>query len=76
VPIYVCGECGDLGCGAITAIVERTPEGFVWRNFAFENNYDATMTDLEPYRGVGPFFFNEAEYLQALNERIAALPAA
>ena len=40
VPLYVCGECGDLGCGAITAIVERTPAGFAWRDFAFENDYD------------------------------------
>lgn len=61
-PIYVSGECGDLGCGAITAIVERTPDGFVWRDFAYENDYDAGMTDVESYRGVGPFHFDRAEY--------------
>ncbi len=47
VPLYVCAECGDLGCGAITALVERTSDGFVWRDFAFENNYDASITDAE-----------------------------
>jgi hypothetical protein len=75
VPLYVCAECGDLGCGAITALVERTPEGFVWRDFAFENNYDATMTDMDSYRAVGPFVFNKTEYWQLLNERAATLSA-
>ena len=75
-PIYVCGECGDLGCGAITAIVERTTKGFVWRDFAFENNYDSDMTDLDAYRGVGPFLFNKTVYWQVLKERASALDAA
>ena len=47
--------------GAITALVERTPDGFVWRDFAFENNYDASITDAESYRAVGPFVFNKTE---------------
>src|ERR1044071_8719053 len=55
VPLYVCAECGDLGCGAITALVEWTSDGFVWSDFAFENNYDASITDAASYRAVGPF---------------------
>lgn len=74
-PIYVCGECGDLGCGAITAVVERNTDGFIWREFVFENNYDPAMTDLDAYRGVGPFLFNNTAYWQVLNERASALPA-
>ena len=69
VPLYVCAECGDLGCGAITALVERTSDGFVWRDFAFENNYDASITDVGSYCAVGPFVFNETEYWRVLNER-------
>lgn len=75
VPLYVCAECGDLGCGAITALVERTPDGFVWRDFAFENNYDGTMTDMDSYRAIGPFMFNKTEYWQVLNERAVTLSA-
>ena len=75
-PVYVCGECGDLGCGAITAIVERTTNGIVWRDFAFENNYDADMTELDAYRGVGPFLFNKTVYWQVLDERASGLGAA
>ena len=75
VPLYVCAECGDLACGAITALVERTPDGFVWRDFASENNYDASITDVESYRAVGPFVFNKAEYWRVLNERATSLSA-
>jgi hypothetical protein len=72
VPIYVCGECGDLGCGAITAFVERTPDGFLWRDFAYENDYDPEMTEIEAYREIGPFLFGTAEYRRALAERPVA----
>jgi hypothetical protein len=75
IPLYVCAECGDLGCGAITVLVERTPDGFVWRDLAFENNYDASITDAESYRAVGPFVFNKTEYWQVLNKRAATLSA-
>lgn len=37
VPIYVCPECGDLGCGAVIARIERTPMGFRWADFGFED---------------------------------------
>jgi hypothetical protein len=75
VPLYVCAECGDLGCGAITALAERTSDGFVWRDFAFENNYDASIIDVESYRAVGPFVFNKTEYWRVLSERVTSLSA-
>jgi hypothetical protein len=31
----------------------------VWRDFAFENNYDASMTDADSCRALGPFAFNK-----------------
>ena len=72
VPLYVCGECGDLGCGAVTALVERTRDGFVWRDFAFQN--DASIVDADSYRAIGPFVFNKTDYWQVLNARAATLP--
>lgn len=38
VPLYVCSECGDLGCGAVTVSVEKTPESFVWRDLGWAND--------------------------------------
>jgi len=58
---YVCGECGDLGCGAITAVIERGPGVVVWRNFGYQNNYEAKIS-ADDYRGLGPFTFDAAEY--------------
>lgn len=74
VPIYVCAECGDLGCGAVTVAVERTPEGFVWRDFAYENASDPAMIDLDSFGGTGPFLFDKTAYWQVLNERASGLP--
>jgi hypothetical protein len=38
VSLFVCPECGDLGCGAITVRIERDDTGIVWRNIGYENN--------------------------------------
>src|SRR5688572_1858678 len=42
--MLVCAECGDIGCGAITARVSRSGGAYVWDDFAHENNYDVSMT--------------------------------
>ena len=64
--IYICAECGEIGCGAMTVKIEKTQYGFIWENFAYENNYDESMRDLVSYRDMGPFHFKPAEYLHAL----------
>src|SRR5512138_3222452 len=65
-PIYVCAECGDLGCGAITVQIDKTKDGFVWRRFGYENDYAESMSDFAGYESIGPFYFNESEYLETL----------
>ena len=67
VMIYVCAECGDIGCGAITAYIEKSGEYFVWRDFAFEDDVD--LLHLELYAHIGPFHFNKAEYWRVLTQR-------
>jgi hypothetical protein len=37
--------------------------------------YDASMTNAEWYRAVGPFVFNKTEYWRVLNERATILSA-
>lgn len=34
--LYVCPECGDLGCGALTCEASRVGDKVVWSNFGFE----------------------------------------
>ena len=67
--IYVCPECGDLGCGAVTVTVRREGDEIVWDSFRFENDYDPEMTDHERYGDVGPFQFDAEQYSQALVAR-------
>lgn len=59
---YQCPECGGIGCGAYAAFVEKANGVYVWRSFAYENDY------LEPniVEGVGPFRFEAAAYEAAI----------
>jgi hypothetical protein len=39
ISLYICPECGDLGCGAITVRIDKNSDSIVWRDFGFENNH-------------------------------------
>lgn len=62
---FVCSECGDLGCGAITAVVESKGETITWKTFGYENTYEDKIL-LDAYRAVGPFTFNATAYERTL----------
>ena len=66
VPLYVCPECGDIGCGAITARIEGTDRHFIWRDFGYENDYDPETPALTAHLSVGPFLFSKDDYRRAL----------
>lgn len=57
VALFVCPECGDLACGAITACVARTELGVQWSDFAYENGYEAASK-----LALGPFEFEWTAY--------------
>jgi hypothetical protein len=66
--LYVCPECGEIGCGAYAVRIEKTDIGYSWGDFAYENGYE------EPHviEGVGRFFFDRDAYESAIG-RAAAL---
>jgi hypothetical protein len=65
VPLYICAECGDLGCGGITAVIERSADTVVWRDFGYQNDYEPfDVGDVLP--SVGPIVFDRPGYLDAL----------
>ena len=55
-PVFVCAECGDLGCGAVTARISASKGLAEWSDFAWENTWEE-----KPYRkgyeDIGPFLF-------------------
>ncbi|MER5481070.1 oxidoreductase [Streptomyces sp. NPDC002734] len=63
--VYGCPECADLACGAVTAVIERDGEDYVWRDFAWQSD-DHPDLRLNGYHGLGPFRFRGAEYCEAL----------
>ncbi|WP_338492194.1 hypothetical protein [Streptomyces sp. SJL17-4] len=63
--IYSCPDCEDLGCGAVTAVVEHDGEDVVWRDFAWQTGPTADPAR-EGYPGVGPYRFHRATYRTVL----------
>ncbi len=71
--LYMCPECGDIGCGAVTVVVEKTSDAFTWSQFRFENNYDEGMTT--PFESVGPYQFAKHDYWKLLSDRLGSREA-
>src|SRR6188508_1568482 len=49
---YVCPICGDIGCGAITAVIEVTDTSVIWKDFGYET--DDAEPDRTEYKPIGP----------------------
>jgi hypothetical protein len=65
IPIYVCAECGDIGCGVVSAEIIREDDAIIWRDFGRENDYeDQIHRDL--YAHVDPFRFSWLQYKAVL----------
>ena len=65
--LYVCPECGDLGCGAVTVTVRRTANEVVWADPGWQTDYDPDI-DAEGLTGLGPFRFERRQYDAVLTQ--------
>ncbi|NGN66025.1 oxidoreductase [Streptomyces sp. A7024] len=72
--LYGCPECEDLACGAVTAVVERSGDDFIWRDLVWQTDERADP-GLNGYPGIGPFRFRGADYRAALEGVLAVPPA-
>jgi len=70
--LYVCGECGDLGCGAVSIIVEFRDESVIWRNFGYENTWEEIVRT-EKLQDLGPFRFSLVGYREAIEGAVELL---
>ncbi|MGC0386457.1 oxidoreductase [Streptomyces sp. SAI-129] len=71
--IYGCPECADLACGAVTAVILRDGDDFVWRDFAWQTGEHADL-ELNGYHGIGPYRFPGAVYRAALATLLDGAP--
>ncbi len=65
VPVYICAECGDIGCGAVTARIEHLDDRVVWRDFSYENGYEP-FDPADVFPNIGPFSFERRAYLTTI----------
>lgn len=74
VAILVCAACGDLGCGAVTALLAVTDTTVTWSAWAVEDS----RAPAQPIDAFGPSaVFEWRSYksvLSAAHARVAALP--
>lgn len=68
--IYGCPECESLECGAVTAVIEREHDDFVWRDFAWQTDETADL-ELSGYHGIGPYRFRADQYRAELERLLA-----
>jgi hypothetical protein len=65
IPIYVCAECGDLGCGAVTVRVTELDDCFLWSELSIES-YDSATPIAWRARDERDFYFVKAQYLATI----------
>lgn len=54
VPLYVCGICGDVTCGALSASVERDESLIRWSDFGWEETSRECHSRLSRRRSASP----------------------
>lgn len=67
VMIYVCPECGDIDCGAITAIIKDFGDRIIWSDFGYETGYGGLT---ETYEQIEPIEFDRTSYFSAFSKVI------
>jgi hypothetical protein len=69
--LFICAECGDLGCGAITLEVHNENGKISWSNFGYENTCEDRV-QFDEYAEIGPFTFDSTEYERTLQQAIGS----
>ena len=63
IELYVCGNCGDIGCGAITAKIIDRGDRIVWAEFANQSD----QKEIGEIINVEEIEFNRQNYFNALS---------
>ena len=67
---YVCAECADLGCGAITVVIERGDGTVSWRDWGYQNNYEDGFVAIS---GLPDVTFDATQYDSTLRRALDRL---
>lgn len=72
--ILVCPECGDIGCGAVSVVVDFSNGSVIWKDFGYQNNYEPEIHG-EHLKRLGPFEFGLEDYKSKLIHALDTLSA-
>ena len=72
--LFVCGECGDIGCGAVSIIIQLSNNRVLWRDFGYQNNYEPEIHEAH-LKDLGPFEFDLDDYKSKLTRALDMLKA-
>lgn len=64
-PFYVCGECGDYGCGVLGWKVEFNDKIVKWSDFQWDDNIDSEEYDSDML-DIPDLFFTQHQYADAV----------
>ena len=67
VAIFICPECADYCCGAVTASITKEGEFIVWETFATENNYSEDLHPISEHSQIR-LAFHRSEYWSAIHQ--------
>jgi len=70
--LLVCGECGDITCGAVSIMLDISDNTAVWQGFGYQNTYEPEISG-EHLRNLGPFQFDLDDYRNKLIQALSTL---
>lgn len=73
ISIYVCPECGDLGCGAITARLRFAQGEVIWNDIGWQADYDDGPESLDDEGGWKDAHFDRTTYESILRGEVERL---
>jgi hypothetical protein len=69
VSVYVCPECGDLGCGAVTIALTVGPDTVTWSDWGYQTDGEEDVRR-DGVPSFGPLTFDRAEYQAVLRDAL------
>jgi len=59
--LYVCPECGHIGCGSVTVKIVYDQNIIIWKEFGWET--DRGKPNLKEFKHISPLKFKRLEYM-------------
>lgn len=71
--LYLCPECGDLGCGAVTTRLKLEGEVVTWQHLGWQADYDEEISALGDDDSFPDLTFARDAYERVLREQLTRL---